>query len=61
MASNDFMASMLNRDDRIQRIEGVIQGCEEIISAPESTALIKKCAIETAYRHIVKIVKGEDK
>lgn len=59
MASDVFMDSMLNKDDRISRIEGVIQGCEEILASPESNNLIKKCAIETAYKHIVKIVRGE--
>lgn len=60
MASDVFMDSMLNKDDRINRIQGVIDGCEDILSAPESNAMIKKCAIETAYKHIVKIVRGEN-
>ena len=60
MASDVFMDSMLNKDDRISRIEGVVRGCEDILSAPESTPMLKKYAIETAYKHIVKIIKGEE-
>jgi len=59
MASDEFLDSILKKDERLNRIEGVIQGCEEILSAPESNNLIRKCAIETAYKHIVKIMRGE--
>lgn len=48
-------------DDRLVRIEGVIKGCEEILTDPAATPMIKKCAVDTAYKHIVKIMKeGQD-
>lgn len=46
-------------EQTLARIEGVIKGCEDILNSPESTAFIKKCAIDTAYKHIAKIIKGE--
>jgi hypothetical protein len=46
-------------DDRLVRIEGVIKGCEEILADPAATPVIKKCATDTAYKHIVKIMKEE--
>lgn len=49
----------LKTDDRLVRIEGVIKGCEEILTDPAATPMIKKCAVDTAYKHIVKIMKEE--
>lgn len=66
MASDEFMDSMLSasneqKDKRLVRIAGVIEGCEDILNSPESTAFIKKCAIDTAYKHIVKIMREDEK
>lgn len=49
------------KDDRLVRIEDVIKGCEEILADPAATPIIKKCAVDTAYKHIVKIMNGEGK
>lgn len=47
-------------DKRLVRIEGVIAGCEDILSDPSSTHIIRKCAMETAYKHIVRIMRGDE-
>ena len=55
------MASVISDGEkRLIRIQGVIDGCEDIINSPESNGMIKKCAIETAYKHIVRIMRGEN-
>lgn len=48
------------KDDKLTRIEGVVMGCEEILSDPDSTPIIRKCAIDTAYKHIARIIKGAE-
>lgn len=43
------------------KVQALVDTCEEILNSPESTPLIKRCAIDNAYKRIVKIMKGEAK
>lgn len=47
-------------EQTLARIEGVIKGCEDILSDPTATPIIKRCAIDTAYKHITRIIKGAE-
>lgn len=67
MANDEFMKSMLSEISekeylkRAYMVEAVVDACEEILTAPESNNTIKRCAIDTAYKCIAKIMKGETK
>lgn len=46
--------------EREVRIMAVIDACEDILSAPESTQMIKRFAIDAAYKRIVSIMREEE-
>lgn len=57
----DLKGEAEQRAERETQIMAIIDACDEILEAPESTPLIKRCAIDNAYKRIVKIMKGETK